>query len=97
MMMEDDDERKEMGSMNASIRSAKKAARPPKIGEADMRTSNKKPKSQSKKRAVGKPQANNKKGSSFARDLGQKREGARAKKGDAIAGMGKKKGGKRKG
>jgi len=81
--------------MNAAIRSAKKAARPAKIGVPEKRMSKSKGKS-------GPIKVKARAGGAFDRDIEQKagnsgrREGVRAKRGDAIGGMGKK-GGKRKG
>lgn len=75
--------------MNAAIRSAKKAARPAKIGIPVHRTAS------TSKRSKGR-----KAGGGFERDLSSKAarsEGVRAKKGDAIGGMGKHKGEKRRG
>lgn len=87
------DEDKELGDnkfLNAAIRSAKKAARPAKIGVPERKDS-KPPK---KKRRVSA-----RSGGTFDSDIGQKsksREGVRAKKGDAIK-LGKTGGKKRKG
>jgi ATP-dependent RNA helicase DDX27 len=81
--------------MKAAIRSAKKAARPAKIGVPEKRTSKPKGKKSGPIKIA-------RTGGAFDRDIEQKagnsgrREGVRAKKGDAIGGMGKK-GGKRKG
>ncbi|TFK89975.1 DEAD-domain-containing protein [Polyporus arcularius HHB13444] len=91
MAMEDD--AAETGAIRAAVRSAKKASRPAKIGEPERRhTSAKKDK---KKKAARSRSA---KGGAFDKEMGQRtaREGVRAKKGDVIGGMGKKKGGKRK-
>ncbi|KAI0724541.1 P-loop containing nucleoside triphosphate hydrolase protein [Cerioporus squamosus] len=91
MAMEDD--ATETGAIRAAVRSAKKASRPAKIGEPERRnTSTKKDK---KKKAARSRSA---KGGAFDKEMGQRaaREGVRAKKGDVIGGMGKKKGGKRK-
>lgn len=74
------------GAVLAAIRVAKKGQRPVKIGEIQpSSTSSKKTRSKSKKASSRKP--------GFERDLGQPvtREGARARKGDAI-GSGKRKG-----
>jgi ATP-dependent RNA helicase DDX27 len=92
--MQDDEELGDGGAVKAAIRSAKKAARPTKIG---VPTS----KSKGKSNKSGARRVTARAGGAFDRDLGQKgssggrREGVRAKKGDAIGGMGKK-GGKRK-
>ncbi|KAG9314378.1 DEAD-domain-containing protein [Chiua virens] len=79
------------GGLDAAIRSAKKAARPGKIGKALGKAPTRMksgPKSKSKSRSAG----------AFEQDLSSSKarnEGVRAKKGDAISGMGKRKGGKR--
>ncbi|KAI0068359.1 DEAD-domain-containing protein [Artomyces pyxidatus] len=82
--------------VEASIRSAKKASRPAKIGIPDKTHSKKsKPKD---KRSKTKSKTAARAGGTFDRELGQKggrTEGIRAKRGDAIGGT--KKGGKRKG
>ncbi len=88
-----EDDAAETGAIRAAVRSAKKASRPAKIGEPERRhTSAKKDK---KKKAARSRSA---KGGAFDKEMGQRtaREGVRAKKGDVIGGMGKKKGGKRK-
>jgi ATP-dependent RNA helicase DDX27 len=85
--MEEDDDN---GAVNAAIRSAKKAARPTKIGIPEARpTKVKKKVKPSKNRAT-----TNRKSGGFDQDMGQrmKTEGARAKKGDAVGRIGKKKG-----
>lgn len=96
--MEEDEELGSGKVIAASIRSAKKAARPKPIGVPDKKLPKKDAKSKGKKRKVIS------KGGSFDKDLGQRksssggggsREGVRAKKGDAIGGMHKK--GKQKG
>jgi ATP-dependent RNA helicase DDX27 len=98
MAMADDEELGGGGAVKAAIRSAKKAARPAKIGVPEKRTS----KSKAKNTKSGVRRVTARAGGVFDRDLEQKggtsggrREGVRAKKGDAIGGMGKK-GGKRK-
>ncbi|OBZ78997.1 ATP-dependent RNA helicase DRS1 [Grifola frondosa] len=90
MAMEEDDAAGENGAIRAAVRSAKKAARPAKIGEPERRSLPAKKKSKSKKVTA-------RAGGAFDKDMGQRtaREGLRAKKGDAIS-MGKKKGAKRK-
>jgi ATP-dependent RNA helicase DDX27 len=99
MAIEDDEELDDGGAVKAAIRSAKKAARPAKIGVPDKRPS----KSKGKAKKSGPKKVTARAGGAFDRDFGQKgesggrREGVRAKKGDAIGGMGKSKGGKRKG
>ena len=88
-----EDDAAETGAIRAAVRSAKKASRPAKIGEPERRqTLTKKDK---KKKAVRSKSA---KSGAFEKEMGQRtvREGVRAKKGDVIGGMGKKKGGKRK-
>ncbi|KAL6309998.1 DEAD-domain-containing protein [Sparassis latifolia] len=86
----EEDEAGESGAIRAAVRSAKKTARPAKIGEPERQSSRKKEKKEkSGKRRVG--------GGSFDKEMGQKtaREGVRAKRGDIVGGMGGKKGGKR--
>ena len=88
--MEEDEELGDNKSLNAAIRSAKKAARPAKIGVPERKDS-KPPK---KKRKV--PARS---GNTFDSDFGQKsksREGVRAKKGNAVK-LGKTGGKKGKG
>lgn len=79
--MEEDAEIGDDRSLKASIRSAKKLARPPKIGVPEQRSK----KSPSKTKDKRKPHKVTS-GSAFERD----REGFRAKKGDTIGGMKKK-------
>ncbi|KAH9898412.1 DEAD-domain-containing protein [Cubamyces lactineus] len=95
MAMEEDDAA-ESGAIRAAVRSAKKASRPAKIGEPERRTAPSKKKD--KKKAARSKTVTKQKGGAFDKDMGQRpvREGVRAKKGDVIGGMGKKKGGKRK-
>ncbi|KAI0651840.1 DEAD-domain-containing protein [Trametes meyenii] len=95
-MAMEEDEAAESGAIRAAVRSAKRASRPAKIGEPERRPPQSKKKD--KKRAVRSKSVTKPKGSAFEKDLGQRpvREGVRAKKGDVIGGMGKKKGGKRK-
>ncbi|RDB28494.1 ATP-dependent RNA helicase DRS1 [Hypsizygus marmoreus] len=91
MIMEEDAEVGDQKTLNAAIRSAKKTARPSKIGVPEKRTI--KPKETRKARKV-----TSRTGGAFERDMDQKpgrREGLRANKNDAIGGIGKK-GGKRK-
>ncbi|PCH33623.1 DEAD-domain-containing protein [Wolfiporia cocos MD-104 SS10] len=94
MAMEDDDDAGS-GAIRAAVRSAKKAARPGKIGEPEKRMPSVKEKAKERK-LRGKASA--RVGGAFDKDMGQRtsKEGVRAKKGDAIGGMGKKKGAKRK-
>lgn len=90
--MEEDGDDGEDRAVKASIRSAKKAARPAKIGVAERRPTRSKDKKRSRNKVVSRA------GGAFDKDFGQKSgrgEGVRAKKGDAIAGM-TRKGGKRK-
>lgn len=93
MALEADKELGETGAVNAAIRSAKKAARPAKIGIPDHRNV------PASKRTKARKGASKTGGNTFDRDLSSKAargEGVRAKKGDAIGGMGKRKGGKRR-
>ena len=80
---EDETDRRAIG---ASIRSAKKAIRPTKIGAPEARPRKAKP-----KKVRGEPKKQ-KSTSSFDRDLGQrtKTEGLRAKKGDSVGRAGKR-------
>ncbi|TFY69741.1 hypothetical protein EVJ58_g218 [Rhodofomes roseus] len=97
MAMEEDDAGGESGAVRAAVRSAKKAAKPAKIGEPERRPAISKKREKNKERKLrGKAAARI--GGVFDKDLGQRRvkEGVRAKKGDVIGGMGKKKGGKRR-
>lgn len=92
MANEEDDDG---GAMDASIRSAKKAARPSKIGAPENRPT-KKTKSKPK-RVTGGSKATK----GFDQDMGQRskgstQEGTRAKKGDTVGRVGKKKGKKTK-
>lgn len=96
--MEDDEELGDGGAVKAAIRSAKKAARPVKIGVPEKRAIKNKSKGKKSKTKVTTGRA----AGGFDQDLSQKNsggkghEGVRAKKGDVIGGMGKKKGGKKK-
>ena len=89
MIMAEDEELGDQKLLNASIRSAKKAARPAKIGVPErggLHTAKKKNKSSTKK-----PRG----GGSFESDLSQKskpREGIRARRDDAVK-LGNKGGG----
>ncbi|KAK1230881.1 nucleolar DEAD-box protein required for synthesis of 60S ribosomal subunit [Marasmius sp. AFHP31] len=89
LAMEEDAEADDGGAMKAAIRSAKKASRPAKLGEPERKAPASK--SKSKKRNRSKVSRG---GGSFDKDFGDKassrHEGVRAKKGDAIGGMGKK-------
>lgn len=100
--MEEDDAG-ETAVIRAAVRSAKKAIRPSKIGLPEPRVDRKsKSKDREKKRKPAPAGAKvTGKGGIFDRDMGEKRragggpstggrEGARARKGDAIGGMGKK-------
>lgn len=91
MATEADKEIGDTAGLNAAIRSAKKAAKPGKIkmtlskGPTGLKHS---AKSRTRSRAL----------STFEQDLSVKKarsEGIRAKKGDAVGGMGKRKSGKR--
>ena len=79
---EDETDRRDIG---ASIRSAKKAMKPTKIGMPEAR-----PQKNKAKKMRGGPKKKNT--TSFDRDLGQraKTEGLRAKKGDAVGRAGKR-------
>lgn len=92
----EEDEPAESGAIRAAVRSAKKASRPAKIGEPERRPGASK--KRDKKKAARSKSVTKRKSGAFEKDLGQRpaREGVRAKKGDIIGGMGKKKGGKRK-
>ena len=85
----------ETGAIRAAVRSAKKSLRPAKIGEPERRQVSTK---RDKKKAARTKSVTKPRGGAFEKDMGQRaaREGVRAKKGDVIGGMGKKKGGKRK-
>lgn len=93
MINAEDEELGDQKSLNASIRSAKKAARPPKIGVPErggLHTGKKRNKSSAKK-----PRG----GSTFESDLSQKskpREGIRARRDDAVK-LGNKGGGSKGG
>lgn len=93
MTMEEDEEAGDEKALKAAIRSAKKSARPSKIGVPEKRPSK-------GFKSKGKPRRVTSHTSAFERDIDQKagrREGVRAKKGDAIGRMGKKGGTPRKG
>lgn len=79
MTMEEDKELGDDKSLNAAIRSAKKAARPAKIGVPERKNS-KSPKKQRKVSARS--------GNTFENDFGRKLksrgEGVRSKKGDTV-------------
>ncbi|KAE9411109.1 DEAD-domain-containing protein [Gymnopus androsaceus JB14] len=97
MARDEDAEIGNEGAMKAAIRSAKKGFQPSKIGEPERRPV-KTSKTKEKKKKSRRNSALGKRGG-FERDLGDKasrHEGTRAKKGDIIGGMGKKKGPKRK-
>lgn len=85
----------ETGAIRAAVRSAKKAIRPMKIGESQKSLPQTKKKRADKKSG---PKAKSRNGGAFDKEMGQRGttsgEGVRAKKGDIIGGMGKKKGGK---
>ena len=83
MAMEDDET--DQRAIGASIRGAKKAMRPTKIGVLEPKPQN----SKAKKLRGGPKQRS---ASSFDRDLGQrtKTEGIRAKRGDSVGRAGKR-------
>lgn len=91
MAIEVDKEIGDNAGLNAAIRSAKKAAKPEKIGKALSKGPTQLkhgPKSKAGSRTV----------SAFEQDLSVRKassEGIRAKKGDAVGGMGKRKDRKR--
>ncbi|KAH7930992.1 DEAD-domain-containing protein [Leucogyrophana mollusca] len=92
MAIEEDKELGDSGAVNAAIRLAKKEGRPTKIGLP----MNKNAKSSKRIKSSRKTRVTARTGGAFDRDLSQKTgrgEGVRAKKGDVIGGMGKKKGG----
>ncbi|KAJ7786333.1 DEAD-domain-containing protein [Mycena metata] len=92
LAMQEDEELGDDRATHAAIRSAKKAARPPKIGTLIPR-----PPSKKAKRSTRKVTART--GGAFDRDLGQKGgsgEGVRSKKGDAVGRLGKKVGKRKK-
>ena len=82
----------ENGAIRAAVRSAKKAIKPAKIGEAQRGLPRNKKQTRASRSDKSKPRA----GRGFDAEMGQRpvREGVRAKKGDVIGGMGKKKSGK---
>lgn len=87
MTIEMDKELGNSAGLNAAIRSAKRAARPGKIGVALS-------KGPTRLKHDPKRKAKSHKSSVFEQDLSARRahsEGARAKKGDAIGGTGKRK------
>ncbi|EMD42037.1 hypothetical protein CERSUDRAFT_129370 [Gelatoporia subvermispora B] len=94
MAMEEDEGAADSTAIRTAVRSAKKASRPKKIGEPEARQPrNKKSDKKSKKKVATRAARG------FDKDASQRttsREGVRAKKGDVIGGMGKKKGGRRK-
>lgn len=96
MTMEDDEELGGIKEIAASIRSAKKSAKPSKIGDPES-----KPAGKDKKKKGKKAKVTGTKGSSFESELGSRkkastREGVRAKKGDKIGAAHKKGKGKTK-
>ena len=101
LAMEEDERAGDNAAVNAAIRSAKKAARPSKIGLPESKMAPRRSKDKRKKSTSRKVTGHT---GTFDRDMGEKkaasREGVRAKRGDIIGGMSKKKGtasGKRKG
>ncbi|CCM01972.1 uncharacterized protein FIBRA_04045 [Fibroporia radiculosa] len=97
MAMEEDDAAGESGAIRAAVRSAKKAARPAKIGQPERRDVSLNKKKEKAKERKKRGKASMRIGGAFEKDFGQRavKEGVRSKKGDAIGGM-KKKGAKRK-
>ncbi|KAJ7615290.1 DEAD-domain-containing protein [Mycena polygramma] len=88
LAMEEDAELGDDRATQAAIRSAKKSARPPKIGIQTPRPPSKKGKRSDRKKTTARA------GGAFDRDLGQKggsREGVRSNKGDAVGKIGKRK------
>ncbi|PSS37722.1 hypothetical protein PHLCEN_2v415 [Hermanssonia centrifuga] len=85
----------ETGAIRAAVRSAKKASKPAKIGEPQKKAPPSGKKGRDKK---NRRKTMSRVGGAFEKDMGQRavQEGVRAKKGDVIGGMNKKKGGKRK-
>lgn len=90
MAMEVDKELGDNTGLNAAIRSAKKAAKPGKIGMALSKGP-----TQAMRGSVSKAKSHT--SSAFDRDLSARarHEGIRAKKGDVVGRIGKRKGGKR--
>ncbi|KAJ7169880.1 DEAD-domain-containing protein [Mycena filopes] len=92
LAMQEDEEMGDDRATQASIRSAKKSARPPKIGVLVPRPASKKAKKSPRKVTA-------RTGGAFDRDLGQKGgsgEGVRSKKGDSVGRLGKKVGRRKK-
>ena len=89
----------ETGAIRAAVRAAKKSFKPVKIGEPDRRASSKADKKKASKKKGAASASSGKRKGNFDKEMGPRpvREGVRAKKSDIIGGMGKKKGGKRKG
>ncbi|TDL28452.1 DEAD-domain-containing protein [Rickenella mellea] len=99
LAMEEDDQVGENAMVKAAVRNAKKAARPTKIGIPEPRRMKPSKMKEKKKKVAVARKVTSVKGV-FDRDMGEKsrnREGVRANARDSIGGMGKKKGGKRKG
>ncbi|KAJ7487619.1 DEAD-domain-containing protein [Mycena galericulata] len=94
LAMAEDEELGDDRATKAAIRSAKKSARPAKIGVQVPRKPNKKAGRNGRKKITART------GGAFDRDLGQKGgnsgEGVRAKKGDAVGRVGKKLGKRKK-
>jgi len=91
MAIEAEQEPGQKGAIDAAIRSAKRQARPGKVGTVQMK--NTASMSDGRKKVASK--VTSRVGGAFNQDLSAKREGIRARKGDAIGGMGRQKGGKR--
>ena len=88
MAIEAEQEPGQKGAIDAAIRSAKRQARPGKVGKVQTKNA-----AGGRKKVASK--VTSRVGDAFNQDLSAKREGIRARKGDAIGGMGRRKGGKR--
>ncbi|KIM66183.1 hypothetical protein SCLCIDRAFT_1211412 [Scleroderma citrinum Foug A] len=88
MAIEAEQEPGQKGAIDAAIRSAKRQARPGKVGKVQTKNA-----AGGRKKVASK--GTSRVGDAFNHDLSAKREGIRARKGDAIGGMGRRKGGKR--
>lgn len=98
MAMEEDEETGENGAIRAAVRSAKKASKPVKIGQPERKPSSAGKKREKVKEKKKRGKAATRIGGAFDKEMGRRsvKEGVRARKGDIIGGMGKKKGMKRK-
>lgn len=90
MTLEEDKDINDGMAVNAAIRASKRASRPKPVGFSDP--GNSKPSSKAQKKRNSNSKVTSRAGGAFERDLGQKREGIRAKKGDAIGKKVKRKG-----